>query len=163
MHPFILPGIAIAAVAGYLFKDKILPKKAGTPAAAPAASPPGVPAPAGGGIPSPAAIPGGSQAPLMPLPAVPAAAPAQPAPTSSDPKKATVTTNDPPPSGDLIVRSGPSMASPQIGGAEKNGTVDVLTWNAGTADGSTWAKVRWAGGNRWPKIEGYVKRQFLKP
>lgn len=160
MHPFILPGIAIAAVGAYLFKDKIMPAKGGAHPASPAPAAPGIPAPAGGGLPSPAAIPGGTQAPLMPLPAQ---APTQPAPTSSDPKKATVTTNDPPPSGDLIVRSGPSMASPQTGGAEKNGTVDILTWNAGTADGSTWAKIRWGGGSRWPAIEGYVKRQYLKP
>ena len=160
MHPFILPGIAIAVAGAYLFKDKIVPKKAGATPAAPAASPPGIPAPAGGGLPSPAAIPGGTQAPLMPLPA---AAPTQPVPSPSAPTSATVTTSDPPPSGDLIVRSGPSASSPQIGGAEKNGKVDVLTWNAGTSGGETWAKIRWAGGSRWPRIEGYVKQRFLKP
>src|SRR5437762_2361923 len=68
-----------------------------------------------------------------------------------------VTTSDPAPSGDLIVRSGPNMASPQIGGAQKNEAVAVLNANAGSSDGFQWAQVSYGGGERWPAVTGFVK------
>jgi len=71
--------------------------------------------------------------------------------------KAIVTTNDPAPAGDLIVRSGPSMGSPQIGGAEKNGIVTVLD----TSD-TVFARISWSGGPRWPAVDGFAKKAFLK-
>lgn len=71
--------------------------------------------------------------------------------------RAVVTTNDPPPSGDLIVRSSASASAPQIGGAEKNGTVTVLD----TSD-AVFAKISWAGGDRWPPVTGFARKAFLK-
>lgn len=72
-------------------------------------------------------------------------------------QQAVVTTNDPAPSGDLIIRSGPSMSSPQIGGAEKNGTVTVLN-----SSDPVFAQIRWGGGSRLPAATGFAKKQFLK-
>lgn len=154
----VLPVVGGIVVAGggllFAFKDKVFGKKAApaaataAPAAAPAAAapspPPGVPAP-------PAA------------PAQPAAAPAAPSPKSSDPTKATVTTNDPPPMGDLNLMNGPSNSSGQKGGIDKGMTVDVLTWNAGTADGVTWSYVRAPAGKNRAGGTGYVKQKYLKP
>lgn len=70
---------------------------------------------------------------------------------------AIVTTNDPPPSGDLIIRDGPSTTADQIGGAEKDGTVTVLT----VLSNADFAKIHWNGGGRWPAVTGWVKKQFL--
>ncbi len=70
--------------------------------------------------------------------------------------RAIVTTNDPPPSGDLIVRDGPSTSAKQIGGADKDGEVTVLD----TSD-SVFARISWSGG-RWPAVDGFVKKAFLK-
>jgi uncharacterized protein YgiM (DUF1202 family) len=82
-------------------------------------------------------------------------------PPSLTPQYAVVKTNDPPPSGDLIIRSGPSDSAGQIGGAGKNTTVTVLTWNA---DGNNlWSKVVGAGAQQWPGGAGYVKQKYLKP
>lgn len=72
-------------------------------------------------------------------------------------RTAVVTTNDPPPSGDLVIRSAPSGTAPQIGGAEKNGTVTLLD----TSD-PTWAKISWSGGSRWPAITGYARKAYLR-
>ena len=154
----VLPVVGGIVVAGggllFAFKDKVFGKKTtpaaatAAPAVAPAAAapspPPGVPAP-------PAA------------PAQPAAAPAAPPPKSSDPTKATVTTNDPPPMGDLNLMIGPSNSSGQKGGIDKGMTVDVLTWNAGTADGFTWSYVRAPAGKNRAGGTGYVKQKYLKP
>lgn len=76
-------------------------------------------------------------------------------------KKAIVTTNDPPPSGDLIMRVAPSDSAAQVpgGGADKNGTVVILDPNA-SSDG-VWAKIRWDGGNR-PAATGFAKKKFLR-
>lgn len=76
--------------------------------------------------------------------------------------RARVTTNDPPPSGDLIIRSGPSMSAGQIGGAEKNGLVDLLGLPQ-SAEGFLWQQVNWGGGSRRPASSGWVKAQFLVP
>lgn len=99
------------------------------------------------------ALPGLPNLPPMPVP-VPVP------PAVLVPGFAVVTTNDPPPTGDLIVRDAPNGS--QVGGAEKNGTVAILQWDAGTVGGSKWAKVSWPGGERWPACIGYVKAQFLK-
>lgn len=69
-------------------------------------------------------------------------------------KKAIVTTKDPSPAGDLIVRDRPNGS--QIGGADKDGTVTILQ----DVD-VTWAKVSWAGG-RWPAVEGFSRKAFLR-
>lgn len=74
-----------------------------------------------------------------------------------------VTTSDPAPAGDLIVRSGPNMASGQIGGAQKNEAVTVLNPNAGSSDGFQWAQISYGGGERWGAITGYVKAKYLSP
>lgn len=166
LYPVLAIGAGVGAL-GFLFRDKLFPKK-GT-AAAPAAStavpatpaPPGVPAPQ-----APQAAPaasGGTPVPL-PLPATPAA-----------PGKATVTTNDPAPAGDLRIMGAPSHASgvAQVGGAEKSGSVDVITWNAGTSaannkpakpgeESTIWSYVRWPGGSRLPAATGYVPQKYLK-
>lgn len=69
---------------------------------------------------------------------------------------AIVTTNDPVPAGDLIIRSVPNGT--QIGGAEKNGTVTILD---STSD-PTFAKIRWNGGPRLPAATGFARKAFLK-
>ncbi len=72
-------------------------------------------------------------------------------------QKAVVTTNDPSPMGDLIIRSAPSAGAGQIGGAEKNGTVIVLD-----SSDATFAKISWPGGSRWPACTGFARKAFLK-
>lgn len=69
---------------------------------------------------------------------------------------ARVTTNDPPPSGDLIIRSGPSASSPQIGGAEKDGVVFIL----GDA-GNGFSQISWPGGTRLPAADGFAHTSAL--
>lgn len=159
-------GAGVGAL-GFLFRDKLFPKKgaAAAPAASTAvpaspASPPGVPAPQ-----TPAAAPQSAAQPIpLPLPVTPTA-----------PGKATVTTNDPAPAGDLRIMAAPSHASgvAQVGGAEKSGAVDVLSWNAGTSasnnkpakageEGLVWSYVRWPGGSRLPAATGYVPQKYLK-
>lgn len=73
-------------------------------------------------------------------------------------QRARVTTNDPAPSGDLIIRSAPSQSASQIGGAEKDAIVLIL--DARTQD-ATFAKISWAGGPRRPPAEGFAKKAFL--
>lgn len=75
--------------------------------------------------------------------------------------KATVTTNDPPPSGDLIMRVAPNDASPMVdgGGAEKGGIVTIINPNA-SFDG-IWAEIFWPGGSRRPAARGFAKKKFL--
>ncbi len=70
---------------------------------------------------------------------------------------AVVTTNDPPPSGDLRVLSDPGDAAPQIGGVDKNGTVLVLDSNTS----AVYTRIRWDGG-RHPACVGWVKKRFLR-
>lgn len=110
-------------------------------------------------------------------PAPPPAAPAAPAPTLT-PQFAVVTTSEPPPMGDLIIRATPSTQGPvrqfpqgtgspnQIGGAHKNGIVEVL--RKLNAEGTEWAEIIWKGDNRtfpnnWPPVRGFAKAQFLRP
>jgi hypothetical protein len=71
-------------------------------------------------------------------------------------RKAVVTTNDPAPAGDLIVRSQPNPTATQIGGADKGGTVTIIR----EVDG-TWAEVLWPGG-RHPKVQGFVRKAYLR-
>lgn len=70
--------------------------------------------------------------------------------------KAIVTTNDPAPAGDLIVRSQPNPSAPQIGGIDKNGVVTILR----DVD-TTWAEVLWSGG-RNPRVQGFARKAYLK-
>jgi nucleoid-associated protein YgaU len=101
--------------------------------------------------PRPSVTPPAPNAPPLPIPVGP--------PSVSNPLFATVTTNDPPPQGDLKVFD--AMNGKQIGGAEKNGTVGVITWNA---DGQNqWAKIAWTGGSRWKAVTGFVHQAFLRP
>jgi hypothetical protein len=72
-------------------------------------------------------------------------------------QRAVVTTNDPAPSGDLIIRSAASTSAPQIGGAEKNGTVTILD-----SSDPVFARIQWGGGSRLPAATGFSKKQFLK-
>jgi hypothetical protein len=128
------------------------------------------PAPPGPGqLPTPVVF----QPPVPPPPPVPV-----PPPTLT-PNFARVTTKDAPPLGDLIIRASPSMSGPvindvhgrlspnQIGGAEKNGVVAVLS--KVKAEGIDWSEVQWNGGTGrtsplgWPAARGFVKSQFLVP
>lgn len=72
-------------------------------------------------------------------------------------KFARVATNDPPPDGDLKIRSGPGTSYDQIGGAEKDGTVTILD----LSDDGEWAQVAWAGGMRRPAATGWASTKFL--
>ena len=95
----------------------------------------------------------------FPQPAGPAPSPvAQVVPAG---QKARVTTNDPPPSGDLIMRTSPSDGAAQVagGGAEKDGIVSILELQA-SPDG-VWSKIVWPGGSRRPGATGFAKRKFL--
>lgn len=74
-------------------------------------------------------------------------------------QQAMVSTNDPAPQGDLIIRSGPSLNSPQVGGAEKGGLVTVLDSGAVNAD---FTKVSWPGGNRLPAADGFAHTSALQ-
>lgn len=70
-------------------------------------------------------------------------------------QQAIVTTNDPAPSGDLIIRNRPGGT--QIGGAEKGGRVAIIQ----QVD-DTWAEVQWPGGSRHPAARGFARKAFLK-
>lgn len=70
-------------------------------------------------------------------------------------QQAVVTTNDPAPNGDLIIRDRPGGT--QIGGAEKNGRVAIIQ----QVD-DTWAEVQWPGGSRRPAARGFARKAFLK-
>lgn len=73
-------------------------------------------------------------------------------------KRGIVTTNDPAPSGDLIIRTAPNQTAPQIpgGGADKGGTVTIIR----DVD-SVWTEIDWGGGRR-PAGRGFAKKQFIK-
>jgi hypothetical protein len=73
---------------------------------------------------------------------------------------ATVTTSDPAPTGDLKIHSAPSSSSPQIGGADKDAIVEVVT-EAGLPSG--WGKVGTFGGGRNPQVVGYAALAYLTP
>jgi hypothetical protein len=73
---------------------------------------------------------------------------------------ATVTTNDPPPAGDLKIHSAPSASSPQIGGADKDAIVEVVT-EPGLPAG--WGKVGTFGSPRNPQVVGYAALAYLTP
>ena len=70
---------------------------------------------------------------------------------------AVVTTRDPSPMGDLIIRDAPNGT--QIGGADKNGAVMIL--NPDVLGDGVWAEIDWSGGNH-PPAHGFAPRQFLK-
>lgn len=84
-----------------------------------------------------------------------------PPPPAPSVQRAKVTTNDAPPSGDLIMRTGPSDSAPQVpgGGAEKDGIVTIINGNA-SADG-VWSEIDWPGGSRRPAARGFAKKKFL--
>jgi uncharacterized protein YraI len=88
--------------------------------------------------------------------------PGMPPPSPGVATQAKITTADPAPSGDLIVRMGPGKANPQIGAADKNAAVQVVDWYGGMADGASWARIVFTGG-RNPPITGYVKSRYLTP
>ena len=124
--------------------------------------PPGLQIP--GNIPGlipPGLIPPGLQIPTIPglgnagFPVLP------PPPPSPALQRAKVTTNDAPPGGDLIMRTGPSDSAAQVpgGGAEKDGIVVVINGNA-SADG-VWSEISWPGGTRRPAARGFAKKRFL--
>jgi hypothetical protein len=71
-------------------------------------------------------------------------------------RQARVTTNDPAPAGDLIVRSAPSATAPQIGGADKDAIVNVLR----DLPGTEFAEIETAGG-RWKAVKGFARKKFL--
>jgi len=69
---------------------------------------------------------------------------------------AIVSTQDPAPSGDLIIRDAPDGT--QIGGAEKGGTVVVLD----PLDDSAWAHIAWPGGSRLGPATGFAHKSALR-
>jgi hypothetical protein len=123
-------------------------------------------------------------APVGPFVPPPAPPPVIPPPTLQT-QFSIVTTRDAPPAGDLIIRATPSMSGPrlplagmntafqtgtgepnQIGGAHKNGTVEVV--RRVNAEGIDWAEVIWKGDGRtsptnWRAARGFAKAQFLTP
>lgn len=107
----------------------------------------------------PASAPGPIPAPPDILPFPPPPGPT-PGPTV---QQARVTTSVASPLGDLKIRSGPSPTAAQTGGALKDSLVDILQWNAATAGGYTWARIRsYSGGTGgWPAGEGYAAQNFL--
>ena len=72
-------------------------------------------------------------------------------------QQAVVTTVDPAPSGDLIIRAAPNGT--QIGGADKDGIVTILQADA-LGDG-VWAQIEWSGG-RNAAATGFSRKKFLK-
>lgn len=72
-------------------------------------------------------------------------------------KFARVATNDPPPDGDLKIRSGPGTSYDQIGGAEKDGIVTILD----LSDDGNWARIAWGGGVRRAPATGWAATRFL--
>jgi len=80
------------------------------------------------------------------------------APAAAIGRQAIVTTNDPAPAGDLIIRVQPDPAAAAIagGGADKGGTVTIVR----DVD-ATWAEVIWPGGRR-PAGRGFARKAFLK-
>ena len=127
-----------------------IPPQLQIPGNIPGLIPPGI-IPPGAGIPIPT-IPGLGNAgfPVVPPP-----------PPSPAVQRAKVTTNDAPPGGDLIMRTGPADSAPQVpgGGAEKDGIVTVVNGNA-SADG-VWSEIIWPGGSRRPAARGFAKKRFL--
>ncbi len=105
----------------------------------------------------------------FPIPSIPGLTPAgglsipviPPPPPASLAQRAKVTTNDAPPSGDLIMRMAPNDSAPQVpgGGAEKDGIVTILNANA-SSDG-VWSEIDWPGGARRPAARGFAKKRFL--
>lgn len=134
------------------------PAPAPQPAAAPPPFVPGVipntPAP----LPPPAAAP----PPFVPG-VIPNAPQDAPPPAIAAAVLAKVTTNDPAPDGDLIMRDAPSESGTQVpgGGAEKDGIVQLINANA-SGDG-VWAEINWPGGSRRPAAHGFAKAKFLAP
>ena len=133
---------------------------ASTPTAPIAPQPAAKPSGATPGAPPPAFVPGVIDTPFVPGEITPIAAKIPPS-VEVSPGLAVVTTKDAPPLGDLIVRSSPSAGAPQIGGAEKGGFVTVVHPNADGA--GIFAEIVWAGGARWPAVQGFAKNAFLKP
>ena len=56
------------------------------------------------------------------------------------------------------LRSNPSTSSSILATLAKDVVVTLLNWNAGTANGHDWAKIRLANGT-----EGYIAREYIKP
>lgn len=150
MFGWLLAGAA--AIGGYFWWDKTHKKgeQKPTPALPPNARPaePKAPAP---GVPAP----GTNVIPVVPGVPVPKDLPQIPV------SYARVSTNDPAPSGDLYIVPKPGAAGIPGVGAEKNGIVEVLEWNA-TPDG-VWSKIAWGGGSRLKAVTGYAKRKYLMP
>lgn len=72
-------------------------------------------------------------------------------------KFARVATNDPPPDGDLKIRSGPGTSYDQIGGAEKDAIVTILD----VSEDGSWARIAWGGGVRRAPATGWASTRFL--
>lgn len=129
------------------------------------------PAPAAAPTPTPVFVPGvlsdaeaaakaaAAAASALRIPLTP---PPPPEPAAIAPQ-ARVTTNDPPPGGDLIMRTSPDDSAPQVpgGGAEKDGLVFIIIDKA-TPDG-VWSQIEWPGGSRRPAATGFAKKKFLVP
>lgn len=75
---------------------------------------------------------------------------------------ATIITNDPAPAGDLRVLEKANASARQVGGASKNGKVEVLTADASSAEPGVWAEIRWDGDERNAPTQGFVRSKFLK-
>ncbi len=71
---------------------------------------------------------------------------------------ARVTTKDPAPLGDLIVRVTPDMGARVLGSIEKDSIVAVLSDSANSGE---FVRVHWRGGSRLPSVAGYVLKRYL--
>lgn len=128
------------------------------PGPAPASSAPAPASPSFPSIPVPN-IPAPS--PLdIPLPSFPVPSAPLDAPTAM-PSFAVVTTNDPPPSGDVFIVPAPNTPGTPGVGAEKDGI--VLVMKADVLGDGVWSQVVWGGGQRLGPVTGFMKAKFLRP
>lgn len=161
---YLAAGTTAVAGVGGLFAYKLASKSGpvASPAAKPAATstvktPPLMPV-----LPSelPPSIPIVKPEVVVPPPPVPPVIPtgpsAIPLSTTNQGPKAVVTTSDPAPAGDLAIRSQPDLSAPVIGGAEKQGIVNVIR-----QVNSDWSEVYWPGGSRWPEVQGFARHRYL--
>jgi hypothetical protein len=72
---------------------------------------------------------------------------------------AKVTTTDPSPAGDLIIRDAPEGV--QIGTAAKDSLLQVLNWNAASMNGVPWAQVKSLVRPDGTTNTGYAAQQYL--
>lgn len=144
MWPLVILGVV--GLGALYFTNKAAQQGAAPPPPSPSPPLPAIPGVVTPGIPA------------APAPVAPGVVPVPVVPVAPSYDKAQVTTHDPEPIGDLVIRSAPSDSASQIGGAEKDGIVQVVSWSAGPA----YAQVIWPGGPRLGPVSGYAHVAYLK-